>query len=147
MPNEEDREFWIRVPEIALRLATIEAAYRGRLADIDLEGLKWAIALAEASIDILRDGLDKYAIEDLTREDLVDRLREVMGRKVSLEMTIGECHQACKRHSGGDPRKVDDAIAHLLRIKEWELIPPPEVAGRGAPTLRYRRISRRKRGN
>jgi hypothetical protein len=141
MASEEDREYWIRAPEIAIRLATIEAAYLtpslsvldGRW--IDLAGLEWAIAVAEASTRMLKAGLDQYGIEDLTKEDIVDRLREKF--RVVREMNIGDCHQHCKRRAGGDYSKVDAALTHMVSVGDIEWIEQGYISP-GKPTLRYR---------
>jgi hypothetical protein len=101
---------------------------------VDLIDLQWGIALAELSTRTLKDGMDKYGLEDVTKEDLADKLREAFRRK--REMSIGECHQVCKRMAGGDFKKVDDAVYHLIHVRDIGEV--EQAYGAGRPTIKYR---------
>jgi hypothetical protein len=148
MPSVEDREWWIRAPELAVRLATIVALYRERAVrqhagavdvaerEVDLIDLEWGIALAELSTRTLKDGMDKFGLEDLTREDLADKLREAFRRRGT--MSVGECHQVCKHKAGGDFKRVDEAIWHLDKVGDIEVVDQPMGGGAGRPTTKYR---------
>ena len=50
MPSVEDRELWIRAPEMALRIATVAAVFSGRQA-VEAVDWQWAIAVALRSMD------------------------------------------------------------------------------------------------
>src|SRR5262249_53190114 len=56
LPSGEERELWIRAPEIAIRLATIVAVYRG-LPVVEIADLEWGIEIAKASTRQLKRGL------------------------------------------------------------------------------------------
>jgi hypothetical protein len=74
MPSTDDRALWIRAPENALRLATVEAYWRG--ADIvDIEGWRWAKAVVDLGMRQLVKALHQNMSEDLAAADLADAIR------------------------------------------------------------------------
>jgi hypothetical protein len=74
MPSVDDREIWIRAPEIAVRLATIVAVFRGS-AVVDVEDLLWAIEVVRLSTKHLQRGLSKHMLDELEQADLVELIR------------------------------------------------------------------------
>jgi hypothetical protein len=132
MPSVEDRELWIRAPEIAERLATVVAVYRGATS-IEVEDLEWAIEVVRHSTRQLVGGLDKHMLEDFEQADLVERIREEFRRKGV--QTVGQIRKLCERKTG-DYRKIDQAIEHLLKCGDIVELDPSDGAGR--PTKKWR---------
>jgi hypothetical protein len=110
----EDREFWIRAPENAVRTATIVAAFRGS-ATVDIEDWRWAEQVARHSINQLRRGLDKHGRDEMDQADLADRIRDYFRRKRRL--TVGQVHKHCERQAK-DYRDIDRVIEHLEKCSD-----------------------------
>lgn len=132
MPSVEDRELWIRAPEIAERIATVVAVFRGsRL--IEVEDLEWAYEVVQYSTRQLVRGLDKHMLEEYEQADLVERIREEFRGKSVL--TVGQIRKLCERKVN-DFRKIDQAIDHLLKCGDIVELDPSE--GPGRPTKKWR---------
>ncbi len=132
MPSVEDRELWIRAPEIAERIATVLAVYRGA-ARVAVEDLEWAIEVVRHSTQQLVRGLDKHMLEDFEQADLVERIREEFRRKEVL--SVGQIRKLCERKTN-DYRKIDQAIEHLVKCGDTVELDPSDGAGR--PTKKWR---------
>jgi hypothetical protein len=77
MDSDADREFWIRVPEHVQKLASIEAVYNtipGSVPMIDNWGFDWAVGIAEASIRFLQGGMLRWSLEELSKQEVADRV-------------------------------------------------------------------------
>jgi hypothetical protein len=135
MPSVEDREIAIRAPEIALRLATIVAVYRGS-GVVEVEDLKWSIALARQSLTQLQRGLNKHMLEEFEQADLADFIRDLFRRH--REMKHGEIRKICECKTK-DLRQIDWVIQHLITSEE---ITAFEYDGPGRPTQRWKWIGK-----
>jgi len=150
MPSLEDRELWIRAPEIAERIATVVAVFRGSKL-VDLQDLEWAIELARHSTRQLAHGLKEHMLESYEEADLVKRIREEFERKYKEDkrntkveedqrgiLTQGQIHKVCERLTD-DLRKINRAICHLQTCGDIEATQPPLRAGR--PTTYWKWIA------
>jgi hypothetical protein len=131
MPSLEDRDLAIRAPEIALRLATIVAAYRGS-GVVEIEDLKWSIALGRQSTTQLQRGVKKHMLDEMEQADLADFIRDLFRR--AGRVTHGEIRKACERKTK-DLRQIDLVIQHLVTTNE---IAAYEYDGPGKPTHRWK---------
>jgi hypothetical protein len=131
--EEEDREIWARAPEIAVRKSVPRAFFR-RSPTVDIEDIKWGIAVATASTRQLYRGFQEYSKEDLDQADLVRRLRDQFKRKGRL--TWGQARKHCER-STNDYRKIQAAIDHLVQIEDIAL-DNADKGEPGRPTDTYR---------
>jgi hypothetical protein len=126
-PSGEERDVWIRVPEYALRLATIVAVFRGSFV-VDLIDLKWAIAVSANSATKIIHGLREHGSEDLETIELIRLIRQKLQQKGAL--TKGAVWKICENKTN-DHRKIWAAITHLVTLGEAEQIERSEV---GRPT-------------
>jgi hypothetical protein len=131
MPSVEDRELWIRAPEMALRIATVVAVFSGRNV-VEAVDWQWAIAVARRSMDQIEQGYAKHALEEYEQADLVDHIREEFRQKTILRE--GQIRKLCERKTG-DHRKIDWAIDHLLKCGDITELDP--ASGPGRPTKRW----------
>jgi hypothetical protein len=130
MPSLEDRDLAIRAPEVALRLATIVAAYRGS-GVVEVEDLKWAIALVRQSTTQLQRGVKKHMLDEMEQADLADFIRGLF--RHHGELKHGEIRKACERKTK-DLRQIDLVIQHLVTTNEITAV---EYDGPGRPTHRW----------
>jgi hypothetical protein len=135
MDDEDRREIWTRSAEIAVRHATKVAFFRKSLT-VDVDDIKWGIAVASMSTEQLEQGYNEYSKEDLDQADLVRRLREQFKRKSRL--TWGQARKHCER-STNDYRKIEAAITHLVQIGDIALEDPSGEPGRPTDTYRWLR--------
>jgi hypothetical protein len=144
MPCVEDREIWIRAPEMAERLATVVAWWRGS-AVIDAEDWRWARAVAEYSTKQLVAGISKYMREELNQTELVERIRDQFhavapdGDGLRI-LTDGMIRKHCERLTN-DLGAIEKAIQHLDRVGDIVLLPEPVRPG---PKTRYWGWTRRR---
>jgi hypothetical protein len=131
LPTEEQREVWIRASEMALRLATIVAAFRGSEL-VEVEDLDWAIAIAEHSTCQLEQGLSRHMLEEYERADLLDYVRQRWAQRG--RMTRGQVYKLCERKTG-DRRKIDDVIYTLEEM--GEIVRLDDGGGPGRPTTAW----------
>jgi hypothetical protein len=89
MPSVDDRELWIRAPDLAVRLATIVAVYRCSRT-VDVEDWEWAVEVAKHSTEQLRRGVDKYMLEELEQADLAERIRDYVRERKGQLVSIGQ---------------------------------------------------------
>jgi hypothetical protein len=113
-PSGEERDVWIRVPEMALRLATIVAVFRGSW-EVDLEDLEWAIGVAEHSATQIIEGLASHYSEDMEQVELIRLVRAKLQQKGTL--TKGLLFKICENKTN-DQRKIWGAINHLVALGE-----------------------------
>ena len=132
LPSVEDRELWVRAPEIALRIATIVAVFRGSNT-VDLDDLEWAIKVVRQSTAQIAHGLQKHMLEDYEQADLVEHIRELFRKKTVVR--LGQIPKHCERKTS-DYRKIDAAIHHLATCEEIIEAEAPE--GPGRPTKRWK---------
>jgi hypothetical protein len=138
--DEEIREVWIRSPEIALRLATIVAAYCNSDM-VEIPHLKWAIAYTNHSTSVLVKGLSKYMTEDLGMAEACDLLRDEFIRHMIKvpkgrdrgEMTIGEIRKFLERKI--EVNKIMGVVYQLQYCGDIKELNPAE--GPGRPTKKY----------
>jgi hypothetical protein len=124
-PSGEERDVWIRVPEMALRIATIVAVFRGSDV-VDLEDLEWAIGVAEHSATQIVEGLGSHYSEDMEQVELIRLVRAKLQAKGTI--TKGLLFKICENKTN-DQRKIWGAINHLINLGEAVEI-PQSVAGR-----------------
>ena len=131
MPSVEDRELWIRSPELALRIATVAAVFDGRKS---VHAIDWRLghAIAQQSMRQIQEGYQEHSLDEYEQADLVEHIRDEFRRKSVL--TIGQIHKLCERKTG-DYRKIDRAIAHLATVGDITELQPSE--GRGRPTTKW----------
>ena len=146
MPSTDDRALWIRAPENALRLATVEAYYRG-VDVVDIDGWRWARAVVELGMRQLVNALRQNMSEDLAAADLADAIRaEFQKEKHQVlvkgplgdqqlvgQLTHGAIRKLCERKTP-DFRKIDQAIGQLITIGE---IVEVQYQGPGRPTTKW----------
>jgi hypothetical protein len=129
LPSVEERELWIRAPEIALRLATVLAVFRGS-GVVEVTDLEWSIKLARLSTSAIAKGVSEHMLEEYEQADLVDHVRQEFRRMGELRW--GQIRKLCERITG-DYRKIDAAIHHLVTCEEIEELEnpnePPGPAG------------------
>jgi hypothetical protein len=130
LPSLEDRELWVRAPENAIRIATVLAVFRGSQV-VEIEDLEWAIDVVEGSIRELVRGLDKFMIERLEQQELVERLRGEFWRKGM--MTWGQIKKFCERKA--DLKMGTDAINYLIDCGDIVQLDPS--TGPGRPTTKW----------
>jgi hypothetical protein len=111
MPSVDDRELWIRAPDLAVRLATIVAVYRCSRT-VDVEDWEWAVEIAKHSTEQLRRGVDKYMLEELEQADLAERIRDYVRERKGELVSIGQISKAMERKIG-DVRKLNEVIWHV----------------------------------
>ena len=156
MPSVQDREVWIRTPEIALRLATILAVFRGSTM-VEASDFEWGIALAKQSTKFIQTGMTKHMLEEYEQADLVEHIREEFRHRVISPMpkaprgvlTQGQIRKYCERKCK-DLRQIDAATYHLLiteEIIEVDINGVPiedatSVRTAGRPTHRYKWVGR-----
>jgi len=128
LATEEKREIWARCAEMALRMATIVAVYRGSDV-VEVEDLDWSIAIAEHSTTQIEAGLHKHMLETLERADLLDHVRRVWSER--KRMTLGQVMKACERKTD-DRRKILDVIQTL--VDAGEIVELASEYGPGRPT-------------
>jgi hypothetical protein len=126
-PSGEDRDVWIRAADIALRLATIVAVFRGS-SEVDLVDLEWAIGVAEYSTEKIVEGLASHSSEDMEQVELIRIVRAKLQQKGKL--TKGLLFKTCENKTN-DQRKIWAAINHLVILGEAIVIEPSYV---GRPT-------------
>jgi hypothetical protein len=85
MPSVHDREIWIRTPEIALRIATILAVFRGSNV-VEASDFEWGMALAKQSTKFIHKGMTEHMLEEYEQADLVEHIREEFRRRVLSPM-------------------------------------------------------------
>jgi hypothetical protein len=145
MPDPDEYNLWARAPEQTLRLATVEAYWRGAEV-IDATGWEWAKAVVTQSMRQLAGALRKNMREDLAANELADTIRAEFQKEANKKwvpgplgdrrvgvLTHGAIHKLCGRKVG-DLRKIDQAIAHLLKSEEIVDLP---WSGPGRPTQRW----------
>ena len=138
-PSTEDRELWIRAADMALRLATIVAVYRGSTV-VEVEDWQWAQAVVDQSMRWLAAALRKHLVQDLEQVEVVDRLREqflkLLRKNKEPELTQGVIRKFCEGLVGKDHRRIDQAIDHLVKCGD---IAELDQAGKvGQPTRKWR---------
>jgi hypothetical protein len=126
-PSGEERDVWIRVPEMALRIATIVAVFRGSW-EVDLVDLEWAIGVAEHSATKIIEGLEAHSSEDLEQVELIRIVRTKLEQKKTLTKSV--LFKICENKTN-DQRKIWAAINHLVILGEAIEIEPSHV---GRPT-------------
>ena len=92
-PSGDERDVWIRAPEMALRLATIVAVFRGSDV-VDLVDLEWAIGVAEHSTTKIVEGLQTHSSEDMEQVELIRIIRAKLQQKKT--MTAGLLFKTCE---------------------------------------------------
>jgi hypothetical protein len=134
LPSADEREMWIRAPEIALRLATIVAtfAFRGSTI-VTAEDYDWARKVSRKSCAQIAEGLQRHMLENFEQADLVELVREEFRKKTELRW--GQIRKLLERKTG-DYNKIERVIQHLQLTNE---IHDVSVSGRaGRPTDRWR---------
>jgi hypothetical protein len=126
-PSGEERDVWIRVPEMALRIATIVAVFRGSW-EVDLIDLEWAIGVAEYSAKKIIEGLAAHSSEDLEQVELIRVVRAKLEQKGTITKSV--LFKICENKTN-DQRKIWFAINHLIILGEAIEVEPSRV---GRPT-------------
>jgi len=124
MPSVEDREVWIRAPDLAIRLATIVAFYRCS-PTIDVADWEWAVELVKHSTEQLRAGLDKHMINTLEQADLAERIRDYVRVRKGQLVKIGEISRTFERKVD-DVRKLNHVIWHVVETGDITVVSPEE---------------------
>jgi hypothetical protein len=157
LPSDE-RALWIRAPEQALRLATVEAWFCGNGTGtdyspvvVDEAGYQWAVAVVKQSMGMLVAALDKNMREDLEHGDLVELVRAEFhkdknkvvvagGRRVG-QRTWGQIHRLCEKKTK-DMRKIGQVVAHLEAC--GDIMKLGASGGPGRPTDKWQWCGRNK---
>ena len=138
MPSVEDREVWIRAPDLAVRLATIVAFYRCS-PTVDVEDWEWAVEVVKHSTEQLRVGIDKHMLGRLEQADLAERIREYVRERRGQMVKIGDVKRTFERKVD-DVRKLENVIWHVVGTGDVIQLSSEEVAERlgtraGRPTV------------
>jgi hypothetical protein len=142
MPSVEDRELWIRAPDLAVRLATVVAFYRCS-ATVDVVDWDWAVELVKYSVAELRRGIDEHMSGKIEQADLAKRIRGYVRDRAGKYVTIGELCKAFERKVD-DVRKLEAVIWHVERTRDIIQVPLEEVreakgeSRAGKPTIYFR---------
>jgi hypothetical protein len=126
-PSGEERDVWIRVPEMALRVAPIVAVFRGSW-EVDLIDLEWAMGVAEYSATKIIEGLAAHSSEDLGQVELIRVVRTKLEQKGTITKSV--LFKICENKTN-DSRKIWAAINHLVILGEAIVVEPSAV---GRPT-------------
>jgi hypothetical protein len=140
MPSVEDRELWIRAPDLAVRLATILAVYRCS-PTVDVEDWEWAVEVVKHSTQQLRRGIDKHMIGELEQADLAERIRDYVRERKGQFVPIGEISKHFERKVD-DVRKLNEVIWHVESTGDIVVVPKDVVQSqkmewRGRPTTYF----------
>jgi len=140
MPSVEDREFWIRAPDLTVRLATVHAVYRCSLI-VAMEDWDWAVELVRWSTEQLRQGVSRHAVEDMEQADLADGIREFVRQREDGLVPIGELCKHFERKA--NVRKINEVLWHVVKTGDILEAGPEEVAAykgtaRGKPTTYFK---------
>jgi hypothetical protein len=130
LPTEDQREVWTRAADMALRLATIVAVFRGSEL-VEVEDLDWAIAVCEYSTRQLEQGLSRHMLEDYERAELLDYVRAQFAERGRL--TRGQVYKLCERKTN-DRRKILDIV---FTLEESDEIVRSDNDGPGRPTIAW----------
>jgi hypothetical protein len=150
MPTD-DKELWIRAPELALRVATVEADWRGANV-VDVVGWEWARALVTGSMQQLAAAIRESMSDNLKTAELCDVLRaefqkekhkvatvDAIGRTRRVgRLTLGDITRLLERKTD-DHRKIPGAIAHLVAC--GDIVELLDWKGPGRPTRRWKNNS------
>jgi hypothetical protein len=147
MPSVEDREFWIRAPDLTVRLATVLAVYRCSPV-VEMEDWEWAIEVVRWSTEQLRRGVSKHAIEDMEQADLADGIRDFVRERQDGLVPIGELCKHFERKA--NVRKINEVLWHVVKTCDIVEATPEEVAAykgtaRGKPTTYFKWNTKRHR--
>ncbi len=140
MPSVEDREFWIRAPDLTVRLATVVAVYRCSPV-VEMEDWEWAIEVVKWSTEQLRRGVSKHAIEDMEQADLADSIRDFVRDRQDTLVPIGELCKHFERKA--NVRKFNEVLWHVVKTGDIVEATAEEVAAykgtaRGKPTIYFK---------
>jgi hypothetical protein len=105
---QRESELWIRAPEIALRLATVLAVFRGSKV-VEQDDLEWGTKLARLSTTQLARGLHQHMLEDYEQADLVEHIREEF---VLLSLAVRP--HVFRRHQPGIVTKRLEPTAQMM---------------------------------
>jgi hypothetical protein len=126
----DERALWMRAPEYAMRLATVEAFWRGANV-VDATGWHWARVVVDQGLRQLHKALRQNMSEDMAAGDLINAVRaDFQKEKYQVlvtgplgdikgvgQLTYGEIKKLCERRTH-DLRKIDLALSHLLDTGE-----------------------------
>ena len=128
LPEGRKRDIFARSPEIAVRLATIVAWWRGSLV-VEVADWKWGWALAEASCSLVLKG----ANENMKVKREFDKIcRHILALLAPGPMKIGEIHVHSRSAAGNQGMEiVDKALNDLILSDEVEEISPEQQAALG----------------
>jgi hypothetical protein len=104
-------QLFMRVPENAIRLATIVAVGRGSRT-VDAADIEWAHALALESAESMHAGFVKYSTDPLVFAGLVQRGKDMLRAAPDRCMTVRDFKRKIERHLKSK-RDLDDLIKYL----------------------------------
>jgi hypothetical protein len=135
LPEGRKRDIYARGDELAVRLATVRAWWRGSDV-VEVADWEWGSALAEASCGLVL----KSANENMgVKRDFKKICKHLLELLASGPMKIGDIHVHSRSAAGDRGMEiVDKALADLVLSEEIEESAPSKGAGRGRPTVWYR---------
>jgi hypothetical protein len=131
MPSVDDREIWVRAHDMAVRLATVLAVFRGSDV-VTVDDWTWARELVEHCMRSFLDGFEEYGRRELGQTEATEELRKEFRRKG--ELTQGQIRKFLERRLD-DLRKIEPIITHLEQCNDIEEL--PRSSGAGRPTRRW----------
>jgi hypothetical protein len=149
LPEGRKRDIYARGDELAVRLATVRAWWRGSDV-VEVADWEWGSALAEASCGLVLKG----ANENMgVKRDFKKICKHVLELLASGPMKIGDIHVHSRSAAGDRGMEiVDKALADLVLSEEIEQISPEDQEelglapkGAGRRTQWYRLVGSRKR--
>jgi hypothetical protein len=127
----EERELWVPAHEIAARMATVQAVFRGATA-AEVDDIVWGIEFARYSTAQLGRGMAKHMLEELEQAELIEHIRDLF--RHNGMMTHGEIRKLCERKTK-DLRQIDQPIYQLETTEEITEV--KHEGGPGRPTRRW----------
>jgi hypothetical protein len=104
-------QLFMRVPENAIRLATIVAPLRGSRT-VDVADMEWAHALALESAESMHAGFVKYSIDPLAFAGLVQRGKDMLRAAPDKCMTMRDFKRKIERHLRSK-RDLDELLKYF----------------------------------
>jgi hypothetical protein len=130
------RDIFARAPEIAIRLATVAAWWRGSEV-VEVGDWRWGWAWAKLSCELVLKGANENM---KVKREFAKICQHIKALLADGPMKIGQIHVHCRSAAGDRGIEiVDKALDDLVLSEEIELVPEKDKPkGPGRPTIWYR---------
>jgi hypothetical protein len=126
-------QLFMRVPENAIRLATIVAVGRGSRT-VDVPDIEWAHALALESADSMHAGFVKYSTDPLAFAALVQQGKDLLRAAPNRCMTERDFKRKIERHLKSK-RDLDDLLNYFDEAEYIDKQKKPSTKKGGRPSI------------